>query len=232
MARNFTTEERELLRSDSLQARLLTTWWMDSGTYRFCDDVFNLDYGGFTWIGANALFAATDIKATSGWAAESVTITIDGQRLFQAGADPASFFQNILAADLHNRRVDIELGLMPMNVQNPVLVIPLYSGKINHPRLVDPKRDLSGASEGASRLDIVLDSLALRYQWVVGRTRSHEDQLEIDPTDHFFSFVSDNLRAEQNLYWGKKAPDGINAGRDAVQGALNQFYGIDRPQIR
>lgn len=216
MARTFTEAQKELLRSSALQARLMTTWWLDDATYRFSDDVYDFTYGGNTWIGANALASATDIKANqSGWAAESVTLTVDGTRLYQAGfTDPAGLFRTIIDLPLTNRRVDIELGLMAIGEVNPTLVIPLYAGKINYPRIVDPPKNFERPGEAThSKMEFVLDSLAMRYQWVVGRTRSHEDQLEIDPTDQFFSFVHDNIRNEQTLYWGKKDPDGIGAGR-------------------
>lgn len=231
MARTFTTEQQALLRSSHIQARLLTTWYMDDGEYRFCDDVYDLTYNGYTWIGANAIAECTDIKANSqGFAAESVTISIDGTRLYEAGvSDPAEFFQLIFGLALTNRRVDIELGLMGSDDVNPTLVIPLYAGKINYPRLVDPQMALGGTDSPHPRLEIVLDSLAARYQWVTGRTRSHEDQLEIDPTDQFYSFVFDNLRAEQTIYWGKKAPEGISAGLVNNLNANASIYAISNP---
>lgn len=227
MARTFTTEQRALLRAPELKVRLLTTWWMDAGEYRFCDDVQDIMWDGETYIGANALAAATDVKsASNGWAAESVTVTIDGTRLSQAGmSDPAAFFQTILALPLANRRVDISVGLMTPADENPVMVIPIYAGKINNPKLIDPAKTF-GAADGSTtqtKLEITLDSLAARYQWITGRTRSHEDQLEIDPTDMFFSFVQDNVRSESTLYWGKKAPEGISAGALNSQGGVNGF---------
>lgn len=225
MARNLTSDQRDLLRAPELAARILTTWWMDDGVHRFCDDVYDLTYSGDTWIGANAIASATEIRSsTSGFAAESVTLTIDGTRLSQAGLDdPAAFFQSILELPLTNRRVDIELGLMPVDQVNPTLVLPLYAGKINYPRLVDGSRDMMSGEPVGTKLEMVLDSLAARYQWVVGRTRSHADQQEIDPTDLFFQFVGDNIRAEQTLYWGKKGPEGIvsNAG---ITSTRNGYY--------
>lgn len=224
MARNFSDDQRALLRSSVLRARLLTTWYMDGGTFYYCDDTQDLTWNSNLFIGANALASATEIRsAASGWAAESVTITVDGTRLGEAGmTDPAIFFAAIFALDLSNRRVDIDLALMGETDENPVLVFPLYAGKINNAKLVDPNRavtDIGVAQQ--SKLEIVLDSLAARYQWIVGRTRTHEDQLEIDPTDMFFSFVHDNMQNEQTLYWGKKAPAGIGAGAlNGVPGGL------------
>lgn len=220
MARNFSDDQRALLRSDVIRARLLTTWYMDGGTFFYCDDTQDLVWNSNTFIGANALASATEIRsASAGWAAESVTITVDGTRLGEAGmTDPAIFFAAIFALDLSNRRVDIDLALMGEADENPVLVFPLYAGKINNAKLTDPARQVTDIGTAQqSKLEIVLDSLAARYQWIVGRTRTHEDQLEIDPTDLFFSYVHDNMQNEQTLYWGKKAPTGIGGG--ALSGA-------------
>jgi hypothetical protein len=231
MARNFSSDQQALLRSDALSIRLLTTWTMDGGTYYYCDDVRDLTYGGNTYIGANALASATDIKsAANSFAAESVTITIDGTRLFEAGVtDPGIFFQSILSLPLANRRVDIALGIMGPADENPVLVIPMYAGKINNAKIIDPARNIADVGNPQqSKLEIVLDSLAARYKWIVGRTRTHEDQLEIDPTDQFFAFVHANLQNESTLYWGKKAPIPVVTGIGGAVGgagnyALNSF---------
>ncbi len=210
MALTFTEEQATLLRSANIKARLFTTWYMDSGTYFYCDDVFDMTYDGDVYVGANAIASAGDIRSGNGGAtSESVTLTIDGARLNDAGVDdPAELFQAILGLPLANRRVDLSLGLGYPDDQEVTLMIPLYRGKINSARLIDdpvPFGDSAG-SQTKSSLEIVLDSYAARYNWVVGRTRTHEDQLEIDPEDDFFSFVSDNLRAESTLYWGKKNP--------------------------
>ncbi len=229
MARQLTTEQRTLLRSGNIKARLFTTWWMDDATYRYCDDTFDMEFGGDTWVGANALASASDIRSgAGGFAAESVTLILDGTRLFNSGfSDPAAFFQMIMALPLANRRVDLELALGWPDQQEVLFLAPLYSGKINHTRLVDPGMAFGdpSADQTQSSLEIVLDSLAARYRWVNGRMRTHEDQLNIDPEDHFFSYVSDNIRAESTLYWGKKTPEGALAIQSAVStAAYNLFH--------
>lgn len=233
MARTLNDDQRALLRAPNIKARLLTTWWMDDGTYRFTDDVNDIVFGSDTWIGASAIASAADIKsASAGWAAESVTLTIDGTRLGQSGfTDPAAFFREILTIPLANRRVDIDLGLAYEDSQVITLVCPLYAGKINNAKVTDPRMDFgpgSSSSRPASKLEIQLDSLAARYNWVVGRTRSHNDQLNIDPTDYFFSFVQENVLNEATLYWGKKAPDGV-APANTVTGGYTAYS--DQPAV-
>lgn len=216
MAKNLTGPQRTLLRAPELKARLLSTWYMDDGTYRYCDDPYDMVYfdgvSDITWIGASALASATDIRMSgTGFAAEPVTITIDGTRMSQIGfSDPAAFFQLILQLPLTNRRVDLAYGLSYPDSEKIGMIMPVYAGKINAPRLLDPRlNDLGSAdSQPQTKLEITLDSLALRYQWATGRTRSHEDQLEIDSTDMFFSYVQNSLRKQATLYWGKATPAG------------------------
>jgi hypothetical protein len=212
MARDFTAPQRALLRSADIKVRLLSTWWLDDATYRFCDDVEDLTDGTYTWIGASALFSATDIRSGANMAAEPVTLTVDGTRLHQSGfTDPAGLFREVVGYLKPNRRVDLAVGAMYPDQQQVQLVLENYAGKINNAKIVDPKVELNDLTSSSAQrpmptLTVTLDSLALRYQWSTGRTRSHNDQLEIDPADMFYSFVSDSIRNEGILYWGKKAP--------------------------
>lgn len=210
MALNLTTEQRALLRRPDLRFRLLTTWYMDDGTHRLCEDVEDITIDGVTWLGASALASVTEIKSGSGGtAAEPIKFIIDGTRMFQAGfEDPAEFFRTILSVPLSNRLVDLELAIAGSDSETYTLKLPLFSGKINYAKMVDPAIKLGSGEQPQPNLEILLDSLAMRYSWVTGRVRNHQDQLEIDPTDNFFSFTHGNLRNEQLLYWGKKAPNG------------------------
>lgn len=214
MALSLTSDQRALLESANVKARMLTTWYMDEGTYRFCDDISDLTIDGTTWIGANALASCSDIRsANSGMSAEPVTLIFDGTRMFAGGfEDPAAFFNAILEVELSNRRVDIELALGHAEAEAYILKLPLFSGKINNVKLVDKNYEGLDNPESAEQpqpnLEVVLDSLAARYSWSTMRLRTHEDQLEIDPTDKFFEFVHVNIRNEPVLYWGKKAPPG------------------------
>ena len=224
MALTLTTDERALLRSPNLKVRLLTTWFMDDGTVRFCEDIDDITIGGNTWIGASALASATEIKSgASGMAAEPVKIIVDGTRLLQAGfTDPAGFFRLILDEPLSNRLVDLDLAVGYSDSPTYLLQLPLFAGKINNARLVDPPTRLGAQEEAQPDLEITLDSLAMRYSWVTGRVRSHQDQLEIDPTDNFFSHTHNNIRNEQLLYWGKKSPAGSGVSGGGY-GVSNDF---------
>lgn len=213
MARTFTTPEKALLRAPAIKGRLLTDWYLDSGTFHFCDDVEDLTDGVTTWVGASILGVVSDIKSAAQFAAESVTLQVDGTRLNISGfTDPADLFRGILALPLHQRRVDFSWGLMYPDVQDITLKIPIYAGKINNVKMTYPQVtfDTSGiAQPSPGVLTVTLDSLAARYSRVTGRTRSHSDQLEIDPTDTFFEFVvaSDN---DKTLFWGKSNPNNSN----------------------
>lgn len=242
MAKNFTTAQRALLRSPNLRARLLTTWHMDDGDYYFCDNAEDITYEGTTWIGASALASVSEIKSGANGSSEPIKVIIDGTRLYQAGfTDPAAFFRDILELPLSNRLVDFELILGYHDSEEWGLKLPLFAGKINHPKLIEPAISLEAKEPGQPKLEIMIDSISIKYGWVSSRVRSHQDQLEIDPTDKFFSFTHNNLRNEQKLYWGKKAPlsggggggggggstGNVNSGAPGGPGHYNPFLPID-----
>lgn len=217
MARSFTTGALALLQSGNLMARWLMTIYLDAGTYYFCDDWADMSDGTHTYIGASALAGGATIQSSQPFAAESVTLTIDGTRLSEVGiSDPASLFQTILSNNLAQRRVDLALGLAAIGSTTFSLVIPTYAGKINSARVEESQVDIlsmeAGGTSTPCKLMIVLDSLAMRYQVTLGRTRSHHDQLEIDSSDNFFKFVNDTISNEHTLYWGKANPPGTVSG--------------------
>jgi hypothetical protein len=224
MARAFTSDQKALLRSPDLQVNALATFFLDEGTYRFCDDRsgFDLTDGVNTYIGANALADAAEIRGSSDLAAEQVTLILDGNRMTQAGVeDPARVLRDIMEYLTIQRRVDYAFGLRYSYSQTLNLIIPAFAGKISSVRWVDGELPFTGGSGGvsggsriASSLEIVLDSLAARYSRASNRTRSHEDQLEIDPTDNFYSFTQDIANNERMVYWGKASPfGGSSTGR-------------------
>lgn len=215
MARVFTSAQLTLLQSGNFKARLLTTWFLDQGTFLLCDDVEDLTDGTNTWIGASMLAACSDIRSSSGagagFAAESVTVTLDGVRMGEVGfSDPDSIFQQILTYNLHNKRCNFTLGISALNSPLITLEIPLYAGKINNAKLVDTKSSTpietgTLVAPVPSNLVITIDSLAMRYQRITARLRSHADQLEIDASDMFFQYTMSSI-ANSTLYWGKINP--------------------------
>ena len=211
--RTFTDPQKALLRSSNIKARILTDWYLDDGTHHFCDDVEDLTDGTTTWIGASCLGAVGDIKSSSPFAAEGMSLQVDGTRLNTIGfTDPGQLFRDILTLKLHQRRVDFWLGLSYPDEQNVTLKVPIYAGKINNAKVVYPKVDFTPegiGSPSAGILTITFDSLAARYGRVTGRTRSHADQQDIDPTDKFFEFCvySDQ---DRTLFWGKSNPNDSN----------------------
>jgi hypothetical protein len=187
-----------------------------AGAYRFCDEMsgFDLKDGTNTWVGANAFAEASEIRMTSEMQAEQVTLLLDGNRLSQAGvADPARVLSDILGYIYQQRRVDYAFAFRYSYSNQINMIVPAYAGKINSARLIDREMDFPG--EGRTRtvtyLEIVLDSLAARYNRATFRLRAHNDQLEIDPTDMFYSFTVDVTMNERTLYWGKKSPFGGGA---------------------
>jgi hypothetical protein len=204
--RILTSGQRALLRLPTLKVRVLSTWYLDEGTYRFCDDVMDLTDGVNTFIGANALVPSIEIKSGTDLAAEPITLTIDGNRMVQAGIkDPAYVLRDMLTYLLHQRRVDFEFGFMAPTSETIQLRVPVAATKINNPRLVDPQIEPGSPDPIQPQLIVTLDSLAARYNRATWRTRSHNDQQEIDPTDMFFSFVADAVAKERTLYWGRAA---------------------------
>ena len=210
--RSFNAAQKALLRSD-MEARLLVTFYLDSGTYRFCDDVVNMYNGQHIYIGASALLGSVEIRSGDDLAAEPVTLYLDGNRMTQFGIqDPAKVLAEIMQSLASQRRVDWALGLSAIDSEEIQITIPIFAGKINSYRLIDDSVELDSKDEVPASLEIVIDALASRYNHATNRTRSHEDQQEIAPGDMFYSFTVDAQDSEQLLYWGKKAPRGTSSG--------------------
>ena len=229
MARLFTNEQKELLRAPSLTLRICFTFYLDEGTYRFCDDIADATDGVNTYLGANPLASSIEIRSGRDLAAEPITIVLDGNKMTQAGInDPASVLRDILGYLHRQRRVDVHFGLSYPDSQEMNLLIPVGAMKINYARLIDKEIDLEdGTTQVDAQLEIVMDSLAARYGRATFRTRSHDDQLEIDPTDQFFSFVSDAANNEKNLLWGKKSSIGYTgAAYGPTSGPNNSGGGL------
>lgn len=233
--RAFNDDIRNLLRAPNLKVNLLVAFYLDSGTYRFCDDHINVTDGEYTWIGASALAESVEVKSGKDLAAEPVTLMLDGNRMAQYGvADPARVLRDILGYLYQQRRVDFLYGFRYAAEPNINLRIPAYAGKINYCRLIDPSIDPFNDGTGEPqqpKLEILLDALASRYGRTTFRLRTQSDQHEIDPNDDFFSFVGDIERGEQSLYWGKKNPSGTyRQGGGLVMGAL-QYMKINPSDI-
>ncbi|MGL5078680.1 MAG: hypothetical protein ACRDBG_23015, partial [Waterburya sp.] len=162
-----------------------------------------------TYIGASALFNSVSIRSGGAFAAEPVTLLLDGNKLNQGGL-PSSleFFNSILASNTTQKRINLKLAIRDYNTEAVNVVWNLYAGKINYIRQVDEGASVTGDTPANSYLECVLDSLAMRYDRATMRTRSHEDQLEIDSTDMFFSFVQSANATERSVYWGRAAADG------------------------
>lgn len=230
MARAFTTSERALLRSPDLQVNVLATFYLDQGIYRFCDEQagFDLTDGLNTYIGANALMDTVEIRNTANLTAEQVTLLLDGNRMAQAGvADPARVLSDILGYLYQQRRIDWAFAFRYTYSTTVNMIVPAYAGKINSCRLIDHEIGFPDA-EGArtvSNLEIVLDSLAARYNRSTNRLRAHNDQLEIDSTDMFYSHTVDVAQNERTLYWGKAAPFGGGNVTGNIGGGFSSGFG-------
>lgn len=209
MARAFTQEQRDLLRAPAVKVRLFVTFYLDSGVYRFCDDVLDMTDGTNTFLGASAFTEAVEVRSGRDFAAEPITLICDGNRMAQYGIqDPARVLRDILGYLYQQRRVDFAYAISYPDQQNANLVVPIAAMKINYARLIDDNISLESTEGAIAKLEIVMDSLAARYSRATYRTRSQEDQHEIDPTDNFYSFASDVANAEKSIYWGRKAPYG------------------------
>lgn len=210
MARAFTTAEHNLLRSPDLQVNVLATFYLDAGTYRFCDEMSGLDlYDGVdTYIGANAFAEAAEVRMSASLVAEQVTLLLDGNRMTQAGInDPARVLADIMGYLYQQRRVDYAFGFRYSYSADINMTVPAYAGKINSVRLIDKEASFgdAGESKTTSNLEIVLDALAARYNRASNRLRAHNDQLEIDPSDNFYSHTADVAMNERIVYWGKNS---------------------------
>lgn len=193
--------------------------------YHFCDDVVDVTDGTTVWIGANPLANSIEVKSGRDLSAESVTLVLDGDRMAQAGIhDPARVLRDILDFLFQQRRVDCKWGFSYPDTAAIQLIVPVAALKINTCRLVDEKLEWGDPTKApTSKLEIVLDSLAMRYNRATYRTRSHTDQLEIDPSDAFFSFTADAANTEKTLYWGKRSPTLSAVGGGGGGGSYGGF---------
>lgn len=215
--RSLSVEQKALIRSD-MQARLLVVFYLDEGEFAFCDDVINVTDGSRTYIGASALASSIEVRSGDELAAEPVTLICDGNRMAQFGiTDPARVLRDIMSSLAQQRRVDWYIGLSYPDSEQINLRIPIYAGKINSYRMIDPQIEWDSKDEATAQLEIVIDALASRYSRATNRTRSHEDQQEISPGDMFYSFTVDSVDSEQTLYWGKNAPYGSTMGWSVKQ---------------
>jgi len=225
MARAFSPDQMALLKSPDLAVNALVTFYLDEvnpdqpdGAWRFCDLDRGLYDGVHNYVGASALTDSIEVKSSQDLAAEPVTLVIDGNRMAQYGIDdPARVLRDILGYLFQQRRVDLALGFRYNYSYDVNLTVPIYAGKINYCSLQDmavPLEDnntgdldpSSGSPQLITQLQITLDSLAKRYSRATNRVRSHQDQLELDPTDMFFSYVADAIANDKNLYWGGVSP--------------------------
>lgn len=210
--RYFTSDQLTLLNSPNLKARLLVAFYLDEGTYRFCDDVLDISDGTNTWIGASALISDIEYTSGSDLAAEPITLVCDGNRMAQAGIhDPARVLSDMLGFINRQRRVDYFIAFSTPEDEIVNIIIPVAAMKINYAQLVDAKIDFTSSGDITSQLRITMDSLAARYTSASFRVRSHQDQIEIDPTDQFFSLTANAVRTAPTLYWGKATPAGVSS---------------------
>lgn len=211
MARLLDQSTIDQLNASGLKATILCELYIPSGNVYLCDDVDDLTatVNSITnvYIGASVLFGAMTISSSSPLAAEPVTIILDGAKLHQAGLPSAlDFYNQLLEEDYQQKRVNFYLAIQNADTLEIVSIWNLYAGKINSIRQVDEAVSILGDKPVQSNLEVILDSLAARYNRTIGRVRTHEDQLEIDPTDKFYSYVSAASKNERNIYWGKAAP--------------------------
>lgn len=225
--RALTSPQKALLRSPCM-ARLLCTFYLDEGTYRFCDDGINVFDGTHTWIGASALATSVEVRSGKDLSAEPVTLICDGNRMAQFGIqDPARVLRDMMDYLAQQRRVDWSIGFSHIDSEEINLVVPIYAGKINNYRLVDEQIAPNSKEEVPSKLEITIDALASRYNRATFRTRSHDDQLEIAPGDNFYAFTADAAISDSTLYWGKDSPFGSGSisatwvSRGQVAGSLS-----------
>lgn len=214
--RFFTLDQLALIRSSGFRANMLITLRLDEGWVRLCDSVDDITLGdgpsAITWIGASVLLDSTEIKASSPLTAESVTITLDGNRLYEAGVtDPGFIMNSFLNTKYTQRRVDFAYAIFPMDSTEASILFRAYSGKINYAKLVHSQMDEDSADGGYAKLEIYLDALASRYRRATYRTRSAEDQNEIYGGDKFYNLVTAAAQQEQSLWWGRKAPTGTTS---------------------
>lgn len=224
MARAFTSDQLALLQSPSLAINTLATFYLDSGTYRFTDHGTDLTDLTNTWLAAQALTDSVEMRSPAPLTSEQVTLTIDGNRMSEYGVeDPASILRQMLDELYVQRRVDFALGLRYVQSPNVDMVLPTMAMKINYARLIDDTIQFgsdNSAQEVTAKLEIVLDTLTARYSDSTQRTRSNEDQLEIDATDKFFSYASEISPLNQTIYWGKDSPLTVNT----FQSDFYQFF--------
>jgi uncharacterized membrane protein YgcG len=148
--RLLTSDMRALLRSPAIRMRLLMTFFLDEGTYRFCDDIVDVTDGTNLWIGAGALGGQIEMRSGRDLSAEPITLTLDGNHLTQAGVqDPAKVLRDMMNYLYMQRRVDLAFGFSYLDTTD--MFFSFTADAANTERVLFwGKKSLAGSSFGGT----------------------------------------------------------------------------------
>ena len=199
MSRNFTQQQIDLLKGN-VDVRTLVTFFFDSGTLYFAEDIKDVIWNGNSYVGAYGVADVEALDSGKDMVSEGIKIIVDGSRMTKAGIeDPGAIFSSVLDEPYMHRRVVIDFAFLPTNSNLVSFVVQAYVGRIVDMRVERP-------FSGDANLVISLESVESRYADILNRVRSDEDQQAIFPGDKFFSFTTEVLLNEGKLFWGKKGP--------------------------
>jgi len=182
MTRSLAAGFASALQGSAIQPIILVELNFDSGAVRLWSGIGNIDYAGYSYIGAGTLLAISSIDDTTDIAARGITISLSGIN--------AQILSVALAEKYQNRTAKIYFSLSGM-VSDAVQV---FSGLIDQMSINDTGETLTISVSIESRLIDLERPRIWRY--------TSEDQKRVYPTDKGFDFVND-LQTKQ-IIWGRE----------------------------
>lgn len=204
----LTDDEKAALRRGSIAIRTLIDFHFDSGRYSFWDGEFHWEAEpGVTYLAVSDFGEVSSVGMGQDLGAEGITLRLNGTKLIEASPDaddPGAFFGMIEEENYQQRRTDVRFAFFDIDTGALLFTKRRYAGLVDQMRQLEEINEQFTAAE--QWLVIALESMARRYMVRSGRTRSHEDQREIDATDDFFKFTAPSVAKQGNIWWGRRPP--------------------------
>lgn len=219
----LSAEQRALLRSGALAIRTLIDLHFDGGRVSVWDGHEHFAFDGVTYVACADFGEISAISLGQDLGAEGVELRLNGTRLLEASPDPfdlAAVFGTVEQENYQLRRVDIRFAFFDADTGALALLVRRFAGFIDQIRQVE---EVGDDGQMTSWLIVSCESIARRYGVFGGRTRSHDDQLDIWAGDTGFKFTANAVMKSGTLYWGRMAPNQSKSG--GLRGRAERILG-------
>ena len=193
----FLQATRNALNSGAVSFRYLASFELDSGTYYFGNHSAGeyMSILGQQWYGLGGLVSVSDLRTSSGLAADEATLMLDGSLLTEVPEgyeSVTSWLRSVLQEDMINRRCEIYEVIEDANTGAPIEAIRKFAGPI----------DGTPLNLRRPKLDIRVRSNRQALHWANGRSRSDADQRRGHANDGSLKHVTKVSASGGKLPWG------------------------------